>query len=75
MDPFPDDPFQCGDTDGDGCDDCSSGGFDPANDCGGPGGGGDSGCCDTGGTGDPRALILAVFVGAMLLRPRRRRGQ
>lgn len=74
MDPFPDDPFQCGDTDGDGCDDCSSGGFDPAHDCDGPGGdGSDSGCCDTGGRGNPGAIILAVFVGAMLLRPRRRR--
>jgi hypothetical protein len=32
MDPFPDDPNRCGDTDGDTCDDCSSGKSDPAND-------------------------------------------
>jgi len=45
-DPFPDDPYRCGDSDGDGCDDCSvSGTWDPAND--GPDADGD-GLCDSG---------------------------
>lgn len=32
LDVAPHDPFACGDSDGDGCDDCASGTFDPAND-------------------------------------------
>jgi len=45
-DPFPNDAFACGDSDGDGCDDCSvSGTLDPAND--GPDSDGD-GLCDSG---------------------------
>jgi hypothetical protein len=45
-DPFPDDPYACGDSDSDGCDDCSvSGTWDPAND--GPDSDGD-GICDSG---------------------------
>lgn len=73
-DPFPDDPTKCGDSDSDGCDDCSSGTFDPSNDCAGGGdddGGQPSGCCETG--GDSRQLLLAALVGFVLLRPRRRR--
>ncbi|HEY5948006.1 MAG TPA: hypothetical protein VIV40_21065, partial [Kofleriaceae bacterium] len=71
-DPFPDDPTKCGDTDTDGCDDCSSGMFDLVNDCEAPGGGGTpSGCCETGGA-DGRQLLLAALVGMLLLRPRRR---
>lgn len=46
-DPEPNDPYQCGDKDGDSCDDCSSGTFDPAND--GPDSDGD-GICDAGDT-------------------------
>ena len=71
-DPFPDDPTKCGDSDSDGCDDCSSGMFDPSNDCTGNGGGGGepSGCCETG--GDARSVVLALLVGMFLLRPRRR---
>jgi hypothetical protein len=73
MDPFPNDPNQCGDSDADGCDDCSTGTFDTANDCEGPGGGGDSpgGCCDTHGA-EPRGMLLALAVGGLLLRRRRR---
>ena len=72
-DPFPDDPNKCGDADADGCDDCSSGTFDPANDCnGGPGGAASpDGCCETGG-GDGRHVLLALIVGIVLLRPRRK---
>ena len=72
-DPYPDDPNRCGDTDNDGCDDCASGMFDPANDCE---AGGDmaspGGCCDTGATSDGRELVLAILVGVVLLRRRRR---
>jgi len=72
-DPFPDDPNKCGDSDSDGCDDCSSGHFDTDNDCdgGGTGPGQPSGCCETGG-GNARSLVLALIVGILLLRPRRR---
>ncbi|HEX5063576.1 MAG TPA: hypothetical protein VFV99_29565 [Kofleriaceae bacterium] len=72
-DPFPDDPMKCGDSDSDGCDDCSSGTFDPSNDCtgGGDDNGSPSGCCETG--SDSRQLLLAALVGIALLRPRRRR--
>jgi hypothetical protein len=73
VDPFPDDPFQCGDGDADGCDDCSSGMYDQANDCTGPGLDDDAGgCCDSGAGGGARQLLLALLVGALLLRPRRR---
>ena len=44
-DEFPNDPTRCGDRDGDTCDDCSSGTYDPAND--GPDADGD-GHCDAG---------------------------
>jgi hypothetical protein len=73
-DPYPDDPTRCGDSDGDGCDDCASGVFDPDNDCDIDGGGGASpgGCCDTSRSSE-RNLIVAVLVGHVLLRPRRRR--
>ena len=47
-DPFPNDPDQCGDSDADGCDDCSQGLFNPAND--GPDADGD-GICDSGDDG------------------------
>ena len=74
-DPFPDDPTKCGDLDGDGCDDCTSGMYDPTNDCAGqnPVNGQPGGCCDTGNSGGaaPKALI-GLLVGAMLLRRRRR---
>jgi hypothetical protein len=72
-DPFPDDPNRCGDADSDGCDDCASGMFDPANDCEAGGDGGKSGCCETGGNGAERSLLLALIVGALLLRSRRAR--
>jgi hypothetical protein len=73
-DPFPTDPTMCGDSDSDGCDDCSSGQYDPSNDCtAGTGEPGDkSGCCDTGGA-DGRQLLVAGLVGMLMLRPRRRR--
>ena len=46
VDPDPNDPFACGDSDGDTCDDCSvTGSFDPGND--GPDADGD-GLCDAG---------------------------
>ncbi|MFH2007474.1 MAG: MYXO-CTERM sorting domain-containing protein [bacterium] len=46
LDPFPNDPFACGDSDNDTCDDCSvTGSFDPADD--GPDTDGD-GICDAG---------------------------
>jgi len=49
-DPAPDDRFACGDSDMDGCDDCSSGTFNTANDCstGADGGGVDGGGIDSG---------------------------
>ena len=80
-DPFPDDPNRCGDADADGCDDCASGTYDPQNDCaaggddaGGNGasGGNESGCCETGG-GSARSMLLALALGLLVLRPRRRR--
>jgi hypothetical protein len=73
-DPFPDDPNRCGDSDGDGCDDCSTGTLDTANDCeGGVGGASPGGCCDTGSDAGGRNLLLALVVGALMLRPTRRR--
>ncbi len=72
-DPDPNDPNVCGDSDADGCDDCSSGHFDLANDCtGGPGGGGsESGCCDTGNSSVPGWFTLGGLV-IFVLRRRRR---
>lgn len=71
----PNDPTKCGDVDGDGCDDCSSGTFDTDNNCDGDGGGGASpgGCCDTGSDSDPRQLLLALVLGLLLIRKRTRR--
>ncbi|CAN5794873.1 hypothetical protein BH11MYX3_BH11MYX3_32590 [soil metagenome] len=73
-DPFPSDPNQCGDSDADGCDDCSTGTFDTANDCEGPGETGDSpgGCCDTR-NADHRDMLLAGLVGLALIWPRRKK--
>ncbi len=73
-DPFPDDPNRCGDSDGDGCDDCSSGHFDLANDCTAGGGGGDqpAGCCQTGADTPTAPLALGLLVlGVLLSRSRR----
>lgn len=77
-DPFPEDPTRCGDGDGDGCDDCASGRYDPATDCAvtddagpGPGATGDpSGCCEAGGGAPGSALGLGLLV---VLGARRRR--
>lgn len=72
-DEFPDDPTRCGDSNGDGCDDCASGTFDPALGCGGDGGprgvdGGDGGCgcrVTAGSRAAPWALLalLGVILG------------
>ncbi len=74
-DPDPDDPNVCGDSDSDGCDDCSTGHFDLTNDCtGGGGGGGDgsaSGCCDTGNSSVPGWMTLGGLV-LFVFRRRRR---
>ncbi|MBA3539417.1 MAG: hypothetical protein H0T79_07285 [Deltaproteobacteria bacterium] len=75
-DPFPDDPRRCGDSDADGCDDCSTGVFDLANDCEGNGNGGDSGgggtspggCCETGSSTPVGWFALAGLVGLFLAR-------
>jgi len=74
----PNDPNKCGDIDGDGCDDCSSGTFNLDADCGGgdagnPASGSSEGCCDARTPGGARHLILALFVGGLVLRRRRRR--
>ncbi|MBA3453306.1 MAG: hypothetical protein H0T42_09470 [Deltaproteobacteria bacterium] len=73
-DPDPDDPFVCGDSDADGCDDCSSGHFEPAADgCEGPnpGTGDKSGCCSAdGGPGGP--LLLTALAFGFVARRRRR---
>ena len=71
-DPFPDDPNACGDSDGDGCDDCSGGSFNLANDCSAGGGGSPGGCCETGSGGPAGQLTLAGLVLALLARRRRR---
>jgi MYXO-CTERM domain-containing protein len=77
-DPAPNDPNMCGDGDGDGCDDCAGGHYDPINDCSAagdaglnPGTGDKSGCCETGSSGGP-AMLLAFGVGLLLVRRRRR---
>jgi uncharacterized protein (TIGR03382 family) len=67
----PDDPFACGDSDSDGCDDCASGHFDLAAQCGGGGGGG-GGCCEAGTSVPGGSLALAGLVLAVLGRRRRR---
>jgi len=75
-DPFPDDPNACGDSDGDGCDDCAGGHLGAASDCSPGGGAGDGsagGCCETGSSGPVGALALGGVIAAMLVRPRRRR--
>jgi hypothetical protein len=76
----PNDPHKCGDFDMDGCDDCSSGHYDPQNDCAAAGDdsvtaetGDHGGCCEAGDAPvGPKALV-AFVVGALLVRPRRRR--
>lgn len=70
----PEDPNVCGDSDADGCDDCSSGHLDLAADCeGGPGGASPGGgCCGTG-DGGLGWLGLGIFVAGILLRPRGQR--
>jgi hypothetical protein len=68
-DPFPDDPNACGDSDGDGCDDCTGGSFDLANDCTG-GGASPGGCCDAGSQGGSQAVLLGAL-GLLVLRRRR----
>ncbi len=86
LDPFPDDPIRCGDSDVDTCDDCSSGTFDPASDgtdtdgdgvCdagdddfAGDGDGG--GCCQSGG-GPAGPAALSLLLGMALIGRRRRR--
>jgi uncharacterized protein (TIGR03382 family) len=67
-DPDPADPKACGDSDGDRCDDCTSGHFDLANDCAptaSPGG------CDAGPGGHGAAWLGALAI--WLVRRRRRR--
>jgi MYXO-CTERM domain-containing protein len=78
-DPFPTDPTKCGDADIDGCDDCASGHYDPINDCSAagdagtnPGTGDKSGCCETGSASSGRSMLLALVIGVLLLRRRRR---
>jgi hypothetical protein len=73
MDADPTDPTKCGDTNGDGCDDCATGTFDPNAACpGGNNGGQDSGCCETG--SNPVSPFLLGFVVIVLLARRRRMG-
>ncbi|MBA3392380.1 MAG: hypothetical protein H0T89_07035 [Deltaproteobacteria bacterium] len=68
----PDDPNKCGDLDMDGCDDCTSGRYDPANDaCDNPGTGDGGGCCSAD-DGVAGSLTLSVIGLALVLRPRRR---
>ena len=62
----PNNPNACGDSDADGCDDCSTGHLDLLGDCDGPGTS-DGGCCETGsGAGGP--LALSGLVGLLALR-------
>ncbi len=86
VDLFPDDPLRCGDTDNDGCDDCSSGYFAPLNDgpdadmdglcdgAGDDGGGSDGGCgCSTsGGNGAGLLFLFAIVIGGLTRRRRKR---
>jgi hypothetical protein len=77
-DAFPDDPNRCGDSDGDECDDCSSGTFDVANDCtggadAGTGGPDDGGCgCRAAGSGSRAVPPLLFAVLGVLAYVRRR---
>ncbi|MBW2464322.1 MAG: hypothetical protein JRH11_21915, partial [Deltaproteobacteria bacterium] len=81
-DSTPDDRFACGDSDMDGCDDCTSGTFNTANDCSSGGDGGtdggtgsdDGGCgCRAAGTGEgATTFALFALVGLALLRRKRR---
>jgi MYXO-CTERM domain-containing protein len=84
-DPFPDDATKCGDSDNDGCDDCSSGSFSPLNDgpdenmdgiCdagegGGSGDDGGCGCRTSGGNGAGLMLFFAIMLGALTRRRRK----
>ena len=71
MDSDPNDPTKCGDSDGDGCDDCASGHLDLGNDCSVPGGGGaNGGCCDSGGRSGGAFALAALVLGALLRRRR-----
>jgi uncharacterized protein (TIGR03382 family) len=73
-DASPTDPNVCGDSDGNGCDDCASGHFDLAYDCNaGSGGGGGGGCCGASARSPGGPLALAGLVLAALLRRRRSR--
>lgn len=72
QDAAPVDPNQCGDSDADGCDDCSGGHFDAQNDCVG-GGTSPGGCCDAGAHASAGRLWLAALVALLLARRRRRR--
>jgi MYXO-CTERM domain-containing protein len=87
-DEHPNDPNLCGDFDLDGCDDCSSGHYDPANDgedsdgdgqcdggddeADGDGDGGGCGCRSSGSSGGGPLLLIAAL---MLVRRRRRAAQ
>jgi hypothetical protein len=80
-DPDPTNPMICGDSNGDGCDDCTSGHYDPMNDCatdhpgdagtGNPDRGDKSGCCDAG-SAPGGALLLGAGVLGLVLRRRKR---
>ena len=84
-DAFPDDPTRCGDSDEDGCDDCSSGTFDITRDCVGVDAGtgegdGDGGCgCRVPGQSEgrggraPMGAALLLLGGALVLHRRRGR--
>jgi uncharacterized protein (TIGR03382 family) len=72
-DPNPIDSTVCGDSNGDGCDDCASGHFDPAYECNAPGTPDHGGCCDAGATGPGAPLVGAGLVLAIVLRRRRSR--
>ncbi|MBL9014986.1 MAG: hypothetical protein JNL83_12460 [Myxococcales bacterium] len=77
QDQDPNNPNVCGDSDADGCDDCSTGHFDLQNDCGGGGDGGnpaggdkDGGCCDAGQGAPTGPLLLGGLVAFVALRRR-----
>jgi hypothetical protein len=72
-DPAPNDPNACGDPEGDGCDDCASGHYDPANDgCEGGQPPGDTGCCSAD-DGPVRAGALGLLALGLVMRGRRGR--
>jgi MYXO-CTERM domain-containing protein len=70
-DPAPTDPHACGDSNADGCDDCSTGHFDLVNDCQAATSPAAAGCCETG-SGGPAAPLALGFVVVATLRRRRR---